>query len=209
MADLSVKQFVVGPVYTNCYFAINEKTNEMIIIDPGDQADVLAQQIKKLGVKPTAILLTHGHFDHAGAAEELKQSFGIAVYANETERETLGDPLVNLSAMMGVREVYHADHYLKDGEEITLAGFHIRTLHTPGHTVGGACYYLPEEMAVFSGDTLFCESVGRSDFPGGSASTLIRSIREKLMELPDSIKVYPGHESITTIGNERMNNPFL
>lgn len=111
--------------------------------------------------------------------------------------------------MMGRPEVYSADYFLKDGEEVELAGMKIRVLHTPGHTAGGACYYLPKEMALFSGDTLFCESVGRTDFPGGSASTLIRSIREKLMPLPDFIKVYPGHNEITTIGNERGYNPYL
>ncbi len=209
MADLTVKQYVVGPVSTNCYFIVNEKNKEMIIVDPGDQANVLEQQITKLGVKPVAVLLTHGHFDHAGAAEDLMVTYGIKVYAHETERETLENPQINLSPMMGTQDVYHADYYFKDGEEIELAGFLIRVLHTPGHTVGGACYYLPNEMALFSGDTLFHESVGRTDFPGGSAATLVRSIREKLMELPDFIKVYPGHESITTIGNERMNNPFL
>lgn len=209
MPELTVKQYVVGPVRTNCYFAINEQTKEMIIVDPGGQADVLVKQIEKLEVNPVAILLTHGHFDHVDAVAEMKAAYGTNVYILETERKTLENPGVNLSGMMGVQEIYHADHFLKDGEELELAGFRIIALHTPGHTVGSACYYLPEEMTLFSGDTLFCESVGRSDFPGGSASALIQSIREKLMELPDSVKVCPGHESETTIGNERMNNPFL
>ncbi len=208
--DITVKQYRVGPVSTNCYFAINQQTKEALIIDPGDQADTLEKQVEKLGIKPAAILLTHGHFDHAGAAEELKKKYGVSVYAQEAEQETLENPRVNLSgAMFGHPAVYHADYYFKDEEEIELAGFKIRVLHTPGHTAGGACYYLPDVMVLFSGDTLFCESVGRSDFPGGSASTLIRSIRQKLMVLPDFIKVYPGHEEITTIGNERANNPYL
>lgn len=210
MADLMVKQYMVGPVCTNCYFAINEKTKEMFIVDPGDQADLLAKKIEELGVTPVAILLTHGHFDHAGAAGELKKQYQIPVYAHEAEKETVENPSINLSgSMMGNPEVYDVDKYMKDGEEIELAGMKVRVLFTPGHTVGGACYYLPQEMAVFSGDTLFCESVGRTDFPGGSAATLIRSIREKLLPLPDFIKVYPGHNEITTIGNERSYNPYL
>ncbi len=210
MADLMVKQYMVGPVCTNCYFAINEKTNEMFIVDPGEQADLLAKKIEELGVTPVAILLTHGHFDHAGAALELKNKYQIPVYAHEAEQETMENPTINLSgSMMGNPEKYAADKYLKDEEEMELAGMKVRVLHTPGHTAGGACFYLPQEMVVFSGDTLFCESVGRTDFPGGSASTLIRSIREKLLPLPDFIKVYPGHNEITTIGNERGYNPFL
>jgi glyoxylase-like metal-dependent hydrolase (beta-lactamase superfamily II) len=210
MANFAVKQFVVGPVCTNCYFAINEKSKEMFVVDPGDQADLLAKQIEGLGVKPVAVLLTHGHFDHAGAAEALKEKYGIPVYVHEAEKETMEDPNRNLSgSMMGNPEKYSADYFVKDGEELEIAGMKVQVLFTPGHTAGGACYYLPNEMAVFSGDTLFCESIGRTDFPGGSASTLIRSIREKLLPLADFIKVYPGHNEITTIGNERGYNPFL
>lgn len=210
MADLTVKQFVVGPVCTNCYFAVNENTKEMFVVDPGDEAELLEKQIEALGVKPVAVLLTHGHFDHAGAAAALKEKYQIPVYVHEAERETLADPSINLSgSMMGRPKVYSADYFMKDGEEVELAGMKIRVLFTPGHTAGGACYYLPKEMVLFSGDTLFCESIGRTDFPGGSASTLIRSIREKLLPLPDFIKVYPGHNEITTIGNERGYNPYL
>lgn len=210
MAALTVKQFVVGPVSTNCYFAVNEDTKEMFIIDPGAQAEKLEEQIQKLGVIPVAVLLTHGHFDHAGAARRLQETYQIPVYAGEQEKETLESTTINLSGpMMGQPEVYHATDYLKDGEELVVAGMKVRTLFTPGHTAGGVCYYLPNEMVVFSGDTLFCESVGRTDFPGGSASTLIRSIQEKLMPLPDFIKVYPGHNEITSIGNERGYNPYL
>ena len=210
MAKLNVRQLTVGPVCTNCYLAMNEDTKELFIVDPGAQADRIADQIEQMGGKPTAILLTHGHFDHAGAAAALKEKYGIRVYAHEAEKETLEDPSVNLSgSMMGQPEVYHADVFLTDEEELSLAGMKVRVLLTPGHTVGGVCYYLPQEMVVFSGDTLFAESIGRTDFPGGGAATLIRSIREKLMPLPDFIKVYPGHNELTTIGNERSYNPFL
>ena len=119
-------------------------------------------------------------------------------------------PAVNLCGMMGQRGVvFHADIYAKDGEVLNLAGFSIQVLHTPGHTTGGCCYYIESEQALFAGDTLFCQSVGRTDFPGGSASVLLRSIEEKLMPLPGQTKVYPGHNETTTIGYERQYNPFL
>lgn len=209
MGVLKVNQYVVGPVQTNCYFAVNEDTKESFIVDPGDSAKELAERIRKEGLTAVAILLTHGHFDHAGGAKELAEEFGIQVYAYEGERETLEDSRMNVSWMMGEQKVFHADVFLKDEQEISLAGFHIRVLHTPGHTKGGCCYYLPYEDVVFSGDTLFCTSVGRSDFPGGSASELIRSIKEKLMVLPENTVVYPGHNAVTTIENERMYNPYL
>ncbi len=209
MAELKVEQYVVGAVMTNCYFAVNEDTREMLVIDPGDSAKKLIGKIKEKKLAPAAVLLTHGHFDHAGGAEEIAKEFGIPVYAEEHEKETLENPSINLCGMIGTKEVYHADKFVKDGDILDLAGFSIQVLHTPGHTKGGCCYYLEKEQAVFAGDTLFHDSVGRSDFPGGSASVLIQSIRDKLMPLPDDVKVYPGHNDITTIGWERKYNPFL
>lgn len=209
MAPLRVEQYVVGSVQTNCYFAINENTSEVLIVDPGARAKRLAEIIDEKKLNPTAILLTHGHFDHAGGAAELAERYDIKVYAEEHERETLENPAINLSVWEGREISYHADVFLRDEQEIDLAGFHIRVLHTPGHTVGGCCYYFSYQNAVFSGDTLFAQSVGRTDFPKGSASALIRSIEEKLMPLPDETTVYTGHNEITTIGTERMYNPYL
>lgn len=209
MAPLRVEQYVVGSVQTNCYFAINENTSEVLIVDPGARAKRLAEIIDEKKLNPTAILLTHGHFDHAGGAAELAERYDIKVYAEEHERETLENPTINLSGWEGREISYHADVFLRDEQEIDLAGFHIRVLHTPGHTVGGCCYYFSYQNAVFSGDTLFAQSVGRTDFPKGSASALIRSIEEKLMPLPDETTVYTGHNEITTIGTERMYNPYL
>lgn len=209
MAPLRVEQYVVGSVQTNCYFAINENTSEVLIVDPGACAARLAEIIDEKKLNPTAILLTHGHFDHAGGAAELAERYDIKVYAEEHERETLENPTINLSGWEGREISYHADVFLRDEQEIDLAGFHIRVLHTPGHTVGGCCYYFSYQNAVFSGDTLFAQSVGRTDFPKGSASALIRSIEEKLMPLPDETTVYTGHNEITTIGTERMYNPYL
>ena len=209
MGKLKINQYVVGAVQTNCYFAINDETNETLIVDPGDNAKQLADRIRQEELKPVAVLLTHGHFDHAGGAAELAREFQIPVYAHENEKETLEDPKLNVSWMMGKEEHFSADEFVTDEQELDLAGFHIRVLHTPGHTVGGCCYYLPYEDVVFSGDTLFCMSVGRTDFPKGSMSAIVRSIKEKLMVLPERTTVYPGHNDVTTIENERMYNPYI
>lgn len=209
MGKLKINQYVVGAVQTNCYFAINDETNETLIVDPGDNAKQLADRIRQEELKPVAVLLTHGHFDHAGGAAELAREFQIPVYAHEDEKETLEDPKLNVSWMMGKEEHFSADEFVTDEQELDLAGFHIRVLHTPGHTVGGCCYYLPYEDVVFSGDTLFCMSVGRTDFPKGSMSSIVRSIKEKLMVLPERTIVYPGHNDVTTIENERMYNPYI
>lgn len=204
-----VLRYIVGPVCTNCYLLVNHKTGELLVVDPGDQAQLIEKQIEKTGAKPVAILLTHGHFDHAGAAEELADKYQISIYAYEAERETLEDPGLNLCGMIGEHKVYHADIFVKDEEVLNLAGFSIRVFFTPGHTIGGCCYYIADEKILFSGDTLFQESVGRTDFPRGSASDLIRAIREKLMPLPDDVTVYTGHDESTLIGYERMHNPYL
>ena len=209
MAPLRVETYIVGPVQTNCYFAINDDTKEVLVIDPGASAEKLAEKIKEQGLKPAAILLTHGHFDHATGAEELAKILQVKIYAEEKEKETLENPQLNLSGWQGSSLVFHADEYLKDEQEIDLAGFHIRVLLTPGHTVGGCCFYFPYQNVIFSGDTLFQTSVGRTDFPKGSMSQLINGIREKLLPLPDETAVYTGHGEMTTIGTERMYNPYL
>lgn len=215
MGKIKVEQYVVGMVQTNCYVVANTETNACIVIDPGASGLKLAEKIRESGYTPQAVLLTHGHFDHAGAAATVAKEFKIPIYAHEAEEDTLKTPEKNVGYMMGVKESYYADIYLRDEEEITLAGMKIRVLHTPGHTEGGCCYYLPEEAVLFSGDTLFAQSVGRTDLPGGSMSQIVRSIREKLMTLseagnPDTdITVYPGHNEVTTIETERKYNPYL
>ena len=209
MGKLKINQYVVGAVQTNCYFAINDETNETLIVDPGDNAKQLADRIRQEELKPVAVLLTHGHFDHAGGAAELAREFQIPVYAHEDEKETLEDPKLNVSWMMGKEEHFSADEFVTDEQELDLAGFHIRVLLTPGHTVGGCCYYFSYQNVVFSGDSLFQTSIGRTDFPKGSASQLVNAIREKLMILPDETAVYTGHGDMTTIGTERKYNPYL
>lgn len=215
MSKMKINHYVVGPVQTNCYVVINEENKECLIIDPGASAKQLAELIRKDELTPVAVLLTHGHFDHAGGAEDLAKEFDIKIYAHEAERDTLGNPQKNVSWMVGASESYRADVFLKDEEVITLAGFDIKVLHTPGHTEGGCCYYVADEDVVFTGDTLFAQSVGRTDFPGGSMSQIVRSVQDKLLSLNEAgnletdIMVYPGHNDPTTIETERMNNPYL
>ncbi|SDI73238.1 Glyoxylase, beta-lactamase superfamily II [Pseudobutyrivibrio sp. 49] len=193
----------------NCYLAINEETKESIIIDPGSAPERIKAGVEQSGTTPVAILLTHGHFDHAGAAAEIAAAYGIKVYAYEKERETLANPEINLSVMMGEAASYKTDIFLKDDEEVEMAGLTFKCLATPGHTPGGCCFYFEKEGILFTGDTLFRGSVGRTDFPGGSMSQLVNSIKEKLMVLPNETICYPGHESATTIEFERNNNMFL
>lgn len=208
MSRLICENMVVGPVQTNCFFLYREDDKRCIIIDPGEEAERIFQFIEKKGLKPQAILLTHGHFDHIMAAEAVKKKYEILIYAAEAEKRTLADPAVNLSVQMRKPVSMEADVWLKDGEELELLEQVVRCLMTPGHTEGGMCYYFPSAGLVFSGDTLFQESVGRTDFPTGSMSALIRSIREKLFVLPEAVQVYSGHGPKTSIQNEKMFNPF-
>lgn len=209
MGKSKVERVLCGSVGTNCYFLINTQTQETVIIDPADDAPMLSAKLKEKNLKPAAILLTHGHYDHIMAVEELRKEYGIPVIAHEEEKQILENPRGNLSTMIGMPFTVKADRFVKDEELLVTAGFSIRVLHTPGHTIGGCCYYLADENLLFSGDTLFWESVGRTDFPTGSMSALVRSIKEKLMGLPESTRVYPGHMGSTSIENEKQNNPFL
>ena len=215
MSKMRINHYVVGMVQTNCYIVINDETKECFIIDPGASAKQLIEKMKQDNLTPVAVLLTHGHFDHVAAAEDLAKEFDIRIYAHEAEESTLKYPEKNVSWMVGCEESYRADIFLKDEEKINLAGFEIKVLHTPGHTEGGCCYYVADEAVVFTGDTLFAQSVGRTDFPGGSMSQIVHSIREKLLSLNEAgnletdIMVYPGHNDPTTIETERMENPYL
>ncbi len=209
MADLQILEYNVGDIGTNCYFLVNTDTKEMIIVDPGGDAPILKSRIAEMDLKPAAILLTHAHYDHAHHAKILKDTYQIPIYIHEAEKQTLTDVRMNVSAMFGKPETYEADVFLKDGQAFTLAGFEIVTLHTPGHTPGGACYYFKDQKVLVSGDSLFCGSVGRTDFPGGSMSSLVRSLKEKVMVLPRDTQVLPGHMMRTTIGQECEYNPYL
>lgn len=206
---VEVLQLPLGMMRTNAYLVSKKGGSEAFVVDPGDEPEKLDRIIKERGLTLTGILLTHGHFDHIGAVEALRESTGAKVYAMKEEQETLESPDRNLSSSYGAGYGLTSDVFLRDKEELSLAEIKIQVLHTPGHTPGGCCFYLADEGIVFSGDTLFHTSVGRSDFPGGSASALVRSIKEKLMCLPEETKVYPGHMEATDIHTEKTFNPFL
>lgn len=207
---MKVGKVLLPAAMENCYLAINENTNESIIIDPGSAFERIKSAVAQTGTTPVAILLTHGHFDHAGEAASTAKEYGIKIYASASQERELKDPSINLSGdMFGNTQTYSADVYLQDDEEFDLAGLHIKCLYTPGHTPGGCCFYFPNEEIVFTGDTLFSGSVGRTDFPEGSMSQLVNSIKSKLLTLSDDTICYPGHNEPTTIGTERMYNPYL
>lgn len=209
MAEWSIASLAVGELAANCWFLANEEQKEALVFDPGDEPERIRSFAEQRGLKICHILLTHGHADHMGAAEELKRLTGAPVYALQEEEALLLDGVKNLSAFIQHRGItMQADEFLHDGQEITLSGIRLKVYHTPGHTPGGCCYYCEEAGCVFSGDTLFHGSVGRSDFPGGSMSKLVRSVKEKLFLLPDETKVHTGHGEDTTIGYEKKYNPF-
>ncbi len=209
MADLQILEYNVGEIGTNCYFLVNPATKETIIADPGGSASMLMRNVERLGIRPVAIFLTHAHYDHAHDAKTLAAAYDIPVCAHEAEEKTMKDMGMNASAMFGCPETYDADVFFRDGQILSTAGFSIVVLHTPGHTPGGCCYYFPENKALISGDSLFCGSIGRTDFPGGSMGQLVRALKEKIMVLPRDVEVYPGHMSHTTIGQEIEYNPYL
>lgn len=201
---------VLGMVQTNTWFVINEKTKELILIDPADDAGRIIRKIEADGLKLQGILLTHGHFDHIGAVDDLRAYFkDVQCYAGEKEEEVLENGSYNLSASWAAALSIRADRLLRDKETLTLAGFKIKVIETPGHTKGGVCYYLSEEGVLFSGDTLFRTSVGRTDFPTGSMSQIVRSVQYLTEKLPGDTVVYPGHQEITTIAYEQRFNPYL
>lgn len=209
MSDFRIKTFTVSMVETNCYIVYHDRTKEAAIVDPGDEAPYLIEQCQNLGVKPVGILLTHGHFDHVMAVEEIKAEYHIPVYACEKENALLLDENLNMSKGYMRKSVsIQADKLLKDGEEFEMAGFKWKLIGTPGHTSGSACFYIPDEKVLLSGDTLFRDSYGRVDFPTSSTEDMIHSIVNVLFELPDDVMVYPGHMGVTVMEYEKHHNPL-
>lgn len=204
---MRIETIHVGEMGTNCYLAWDEITNRGFLVDPGEQAEKIIRVCSRYQVKPEAVLLTHGHFDHIMAAKKIRQQYEIPVYAGIHEEELLADSQMNLSGMWAVPYTMKADKLVNDNEVLTIAGMEITVLETPGHTSGGVCYYIKKENVLFAGDTLFCESYGRTDFPDGSMFALLRSLRGKLFVLPEETDVYPGHGQATSIGYEKTHNP--
>lgn len=199
---------VVGGVGTNCYIVRKKDSDVCVVIDPGDSGRELANFIKENGLKLEDILLTHGHFDHIMGVTDLMAQAGGRLCALEEERALLEDAGLNLSAMTGGAVSLQADVFLRDRQVYEAAGMKFTVIYTPGHTKGSCCYYMEKEGLLFSGDTLFLESVGRTDLPTGNSSAILTSLREKVLTLPPEVKVFPGHGPETRIGYERENNPY-
>ena len=209
MSDIQIQCMVLGAVQTNCYIIENTALHRALVIDPADNAEAITKVLKEAEMELEAILLTHGHFDHGLAAPALSSAMRAQVYANEAEAPLLADPHMTASFMVGREFAMEPDVLVRDGQELQLAGVRIQVIHTPGHTAGGTCYYLPEYGILFAGDTLFAGSVGRTDLPTGNGPRLIASIKEKLLVLPGETLVLPGHGGQTTIENESKFNPYL
>jgi glyoxylase-like metal-dependent hydrolase (beta-lactamase superfamily II) len=206
-----ISTYIVGPLSTNCYVLVDEFTKKAVIIDPGSSEDQILEEVKNNGWEVVAILLTHGHFDHIGAVEQIKKQLNIPVYAHEAEKPILETPEGNLSRSFSRTNVTTiADYYFADDFEFTFGkDITLKVIHTPGHTPGGVCYYYEKENILISGDTLFYVSIGRTDFPYGSYTSLLDSINNKLFILPEQTRVFPGHGDSTTIGFEKKNNPEM
>lgn len=200
----------VGPLQCNCSIFGDEQTREALVVDPGDDIDQVLGIIRRHQLKVTAILITHAHIDHIGGAQKLKQATGAPVYMNANDME-LKRMLGIQASWLGVSEPEQPDIDvpMKEGDRVILGAAEFHVLHTPGHTQGSVSLWIPSEGKLIAGDTLFRDSIGRTDLPGGDGRQILRSIRDKLLTLPPETVVIPGHGDNTTIGRERQFNPFV
>lgn len=205
---MRIDTLVLGMVRTNCYIISSETTKEAVVIDPADEAERIVSFLEEKGLTLKAILLTHGHFDHITGMKDLLKRFPVKVYAGREEEELLNTPSWNYSGTTGLNIMAKADVWLEDLENLAFGDLECKVIATPGHTKGCVCYYFEKESVLFSGDTLFFESIGRTDLPTGDSRMILQSLNSKLMLISDDVCVYPGHGSQTTIGHERKNNPY-
>ncbi|MDP4145558.1 MAG: MBL fold metallo-hydrolase [Bacillota bacterium] len=216
-----IKVIPVGPLEVNCYVLMDEETKETLILDPGGDASKITKAVEDLNGQVKLILFTHGHIDHIGAAAELKSKYNVPIYINEKDDKLIAEGIVVYSSLYQDGAIDKnlfidgncafgdkaSNIHVEDNQIIKLGSLEMKCLETPGHTPGGMCFIV--DKYVFTGDTLFQSSIGRTDFPGGDFSTLISSIKDKLMPLQDDVTVFPGHGPKSSIGFERKNNPYL
>ncbi len=201
-------KYICGFGPTNTYVIGDEKEKVAAIIDPAEFREKILEDLKRHGLILKYILITHGHCDHIGAVKEFKELTGAEIVIHQGDVEMLKDSRINMSANYPMEEIsFSPDKIVKDGDVIDLGGLEVKVIHTPGHTKGGVCFHVKGKL--FSGDTLFAGSIGRTDLYGGSTNTLINSIKSKLMDLDGNTKVFPGHGESTNIKTEKRINPFI
>lgn len=205
-----LESFAVGPLQCNCTILGDDEAGEAIVIDPGDEVSRIARRLSEWGLKLMQILITHGHIDHVGGALKLRRLTGAPILLNENDLPQL-DMMTDQAAWLGIDapETAPPDESLADGLMVGLSSIPAQVIHTPGHTQGSVCLHFAPLNLLVAGDTLFAGSIGRTDLPGGDSGQIIESIHSRLLNLPDSTKVLPGHGPATTIGAERRSNPFL
>jgi len=202
-----IQRLAVGELRANCYLVANKEGGQAAIIDPGGDTELILETIKKHDLKPVYIINTHGHVDHTLANSSLAKATSARILIHREDARILSDPKANLSGWFNQAITSSADELLENGQIIEVSDLKIEVIHTPGHTRGGICLKVKDK--VFTGDTLFASGIGRTDLPGGDYETLLDSIRQKLLTLPDETIIYPGHGESSTIGQERKENPFL
>ena len=205
---MKIETITVGPLGVNCYIVEDPVSKEGMVIDPGDDASAILDYIQRENIQVKYIVNTHGHADHIGANSELQKVTKAKLCLHEADALMLSDPKKNLSVFWGQSVTSPpADQFLQDGEFLSLGSQQLKVLHTAGHSPGGIC--LAGDKILFSGDSLFAESIGRCDFPGGNMEQLVQNIKQKLLPLPGDTVVYPGHGPATKIGWERQHNPYM